>query len=141
MNNNERELKWLLEKCQVDGGLNLADRQRYMELSGQLGITTDKAKRIYEDLSLANLHAAQNEQRARISSAAKTTTEADLAEAVKLANEAIGRDRAERGMSFSSTPDKEAKAPGVPGMDQATADYLEALNKERGAGMDITGRN
>lgn len=141
MNNNERELKWLLEKCQVDGGLNLADRQRYMELSGQLGITTDKAKRIYEDLSLANLHAAQRVQRAHVSSASKTTTEADLAEAVKLANEAIGRDRGERGMRSSATPAKEAKAPGVPGMDQATADYLAALNAERSVGINTTGRN
>lgn len=139
MSNIEKELKALLQKCQTEGGLNLADRQRYMELSGQLGITTEKAKRIYEDLSLANLHAAQNEQRARVSSAAKTTTAADIDEAVKLANEAISRDRAERGMS-SNTPAKTA-APDVPGMDQATADYLAAMNAERSAGINTTGRN
>lgn len=141
MSNMEKELKVLLQKCQTEGGLNLTDRQRYMELSGQLGITTDKATRIYEDLRLANLHAAQNEQRARVSSAAKTTTEADLDEAVKLANTVISRDRTERRMSSSSTLAKEAKAPDVPGMDQATADYLAALNAERGAGINTTGHN
>lgn len=134
MNNNERELKWLLEKCQVDGGLNLADRQRYMELSGQLGITTERAKHIYEDLSLVNLHVAQKEEQARISSASRNVTEGDITDAVKLANEAIGKDRAERSVSSSSKP------AGVPGMDPETAKFLEGLNAGR-TPKNPTGRN
>lgn len=135
MSNTEKELKALLQKCQNEGGLNFDDRQRYSNLCGEAGISMDEAMRMYDRLSNAKLHAAQLANKAESKIASRTATDADIVAAVKAVN-------TERSTASPTGPAavqsvKPTKAT-TPGMDKATADYLEALNAERSAGINHT---
>lgn len=138
MSNAEIELKKLLEKCQNEGGLNLADRQRYLNLCGETGIDIDEANRMYDRMSNAKLHAAQLANKAEATIASRTATDADIKTAVNAVN--AGRIAVNPTAPAAVQTIKPAKAP-TPGMDQETADYLAALNAERSAGVNTAGRN